>query len=114
MSEITKQCQELAALIRKGAAETGECRGVWWDNDWGDEDLPFNEYKVAQTCALGAAMFGAGLVEPYYYFADRIRERFPILKHGMELGGDELMDVIIDRHNDGESRESIADWLDTL
>jgi len=83
---------KLSEAMRIGARDTKQCSGVWWDGQ-------------GSFCALGAAYKGMGGDLSNAYGPSTLRERFG-LSHSMFAD-------IAHRNDSGESRESIADWLES-
>jgi hypothetical protein len=91
--------QQLAAAMRRGCAlKPLQIVGVLFDGANG-------------ACALGAAILGLGEnpgTDSYeqHLSYNRVVDNYPLLR--------KLSSEICDRNNRGESRESIADWIETL
>lgn len=91
---------KLSEAIRLGSIMTEQASGIYFDVGVGG--------KPETACALGAALIAAGMTQdigaPYF---DRLYARWPML----DL---KLAEEIVRRNDSGESRESIADWVETL
>jgi hypothetical protein len=105
-----EQCVELAHLIRKGSKKAPQttCGRLF----------AFSNGSYT-TCALGAALDALDLVvevfdtEPQYKF---LKQKFPVLEEIIpDRKGLYLIDHIeIKNDQDHNTRESIADWLESL
>lgn len=83
---------KLSEAIRAGAKRGPQCRGVYYDG--------------AATCAIGAAMYATGH-EPRGMSVHDMNAFFTAyVPEG-------LQQEIFMRNDSGESRESIADWLES-
>lgn len=94
--------RELAAAIRKGHTMVGEAK------EWP---------AVANypTCALGAALYGAGKTVQEFldaFFASKSDGRHAMAKV-FGISHDLAFKISV-KHSGGEERLAIADWLDTL
>src|SRR5258708_1204535 len=94
---------KLSAAIRIGAKIRAQCTGKFFEG--------------GKSCALGAAWEGMGY-EPFFDAPDfAIKQSAACTRMGLDgkcLPGDKqsLFYRIFDRNDHGESRESIADWLE--
>jgi hypothetical protein len=82
---------KLSEAIRIGAKLRPQCRG--------------NYFEDGKSCVLGAAWEGAGFDDeaPYDYM-------YQVL---WKFGINRLASLIASKNDAGESRESIADWLES-
>ena len=96
---ITPTKLKLSEAIRIGAKIRPQCSGEW--------------YREGKSCAMGAAAEADGWKD----YAVQYRNKnivYPWMRFKKRFGIDDAMQEHIWRRNDsGESRESIADWLES-
>src|SRR5258708_6302714 len=88
---------KLSAAIRIGTRKTDQCANYFYKEGF------FRD----KTCVQGAALFALGRLYKFEQFKNHevMHELWPSISH------ETFMEIAM-RNNAGESRESIADWLE--
>jgi|SRR5580698_3618600 hypothetical protein len=102
-----EQCKEIARLIREGSSKTLQCYSTFYMRSKSDE----------YTCAVGALMYAKNESSFTIEVIDKIILEFPVLSGIMEANHKcaTLFSEIAYRNDiKGQSREEIADWIESL
>ena len=90
---------KLSKAIRLGSRKVKECRGQYFLTVGG---------KVTSACAVGTALIGVGNVHDDFALVGKLFKKYFGDEKGVSEGD------IVFRHNNGESRESIAASLERM